>query len=181
MRTFRPCFLLFCLSVCVMKTQAILVICVHASIYSPIHCVRFLCFVSDMWWMLQNIGLFCKRALQKRPVFCKETCIFKHPTNRSHPIAILCVYLFVKDTRCPAQGTRCPVPKSWRIFFAHRIVHSLLQGIACLVHHISNLSRVSTSYIYLLCLPVCQSHAMYCKTHAISSCPAHVWMNHSCV
>ena len=36
--------------------------------------------------MLKNIGLFCKRALQKRPVFCKETCIFKHPTNRSHPI-----------------------------------------------------------------------------------------------
>ena len=38
--------------------------------------------------MLKNIGLFCKRALQKRPVFCKETCIFKHPTNRSHPIYI---------------------------------------------------------------------------------------------
>jgi len=38
--------------------------------------------------MLKNIGLFCKRALQKRPVFCKETCIFKHPTNRSHPIVI---------------------------------------------------------------------------------------------
>ena len=36
--------------------------------------------------MLKNIGLFCKRALQKRPVFCKETCIFKHPTHRSHPI-----------------------------------------------------------------------------------------------
>jgi len=36
--------------------------------------------------MLKNIGLFCKRALQKRPVSCKETCIFKHPTNRSHPI-----------------------------------------------------------------------------------------------
>jgi len=36
--------------------------------------------------MLKDIGLFCKRALQKRPVFCKETCIFKHPTNRSHPI-----------------------------------------------------------------------------------------------
>ena len=35
--------------------------------------------------MLKNIGLFCKRALQKRPIFCKETCIFKHPTNRSHP------------------------------------------------------------------------------------------------
>jgi len=37
--------------------------------------------------MLKNIGLFCKKVLQKRPVFCKETCIFKHPTHRSHPIA----------------------------------------------------------------------------------------------
>jgi len=36
--------------------------------------------------MLKNIGLFCKRALQKRPVFCKETCTFKHPTHRSQPI-----------------------------------------------------------------------------------------------
>jgi len=36
--------------------------------------------------MLKNIGLFCKRDLQKRPIFCKETYIFKHPTHRSHPI-----------------------------------------------------------------------------------------------
>jgi len=43
--------------------------------------------------MLKNIGLFCKRALQKRPVFCKETCIFKHPTHRSHPIAVY-AYIF---------------------------------------------------------------------------------------
>jgi len=39
--------------------------------------------------MLKNIGLFCKRALQKRPVFCKKTCIFKHPTHRSHPILVV--------------------------------------------------------------------------------------------
>ena len=36
--------------------------------------------------MLKNIRLFCKRALQKRPIFCKETYILKHPSNRSHPI-----------------------------------------------------------------------------------------------
>ena len=36
--------------------------------------------------LLKNIGLFCKRDLQKRPIFCKETYIFKHPTHRSHPI-----------------------------------------------------------------------------------------------
>ena len=45
---------------------------------------RFLCI--NTYGVLKNISLFCNRALQKRPVFCKETCIFKHPTNRSHPI-----------------------------------------------------------------------------------------------
>jgi len=44
--------------------------------------------------MLKNIGLFCKRDLQKRPIFCKETYIFKHPTNRSHPIHIF-VHLYI--------------------------------------------------------------------------------------
>ena len=39
--------------------------------------------------MLKNTGLFCKRDLQKRPIFCKETYIFKHPTHRSHPISTL--------------------------------------------------------------------------------------------
>jgi len=43
--------------------------------------------VATMSRMLKNIGLFCKRALQKRPVFCEETYIFKHPTHRSHPIS----------------------------------------------------------------------------------------------
>jgi len=38
--------------------------------------------------MLKNIGLFCNRDLQKRPIFCKETYIFKHPTHRSHPIRV---------------------------------------------------------------------------------------------
>jgi len=37
----------------------------------------------------KNIGFFCKRDLRKRPIFCKETYIFKHPTHRSHPIALL--------------------------------------------------------------------------------------------
>ena len=36
--------------------------------------------------LLKSIGLFCKRALEKRSVFCKETCSFKEPTNRSHAI-----------------------------------------------------------------------------------------------
>jgi len=34
---------------------------------------------------LQNIGLFCKRALYKNLYSAKETYNFKEPTNRSHP------------------------------------------------------------------------------------------------
>jgi len=39
--------------------------------------------------LLKIIGLFCKRALQKRLCSAKETWDFKEPTNRSHPILIL--------------------------------------------------------------------------------------------
>jgi len=36
--------------------------------------------------LLKSIGLFCKRALEKRLYSATETCNFKEPTNRSHPI-----------------------------------------------------------------------------------------------
>jgi len=34
----------------------------------------------------KNIGLFCKRALEKRQYSAKETYNFIDPTDRSHPI-----------------------------------------------------------------------------------------------
>ena len=34
--------------------------------------------------LLKIIGLFCKRALQKRPIFSKETYNCKKPTDRIH-------------------------------------------------------------------------------------------------
>jgi len=40
--------------------------------------------------LLKIIGLFCKRALQKRRYSAKETHNFKEPTNRSHPITVTC-------------------------------------------------------------------------------------------
>ena len=44
--------------------------------------------------LLKIIGLFCKRALLKRPHSAKETCNFTEPTNRSHPIGrIMCIYM----------------------------------------------------------------------------------------
>jgi len=36
--------------------------------------------------LLEIAGLFCKRALQKRPIFLKETYNFKEATDRSHSI-----------------------------------------------------------------------------------------------
>jgi len=36
--------------------------------------------------ILKIIGLFCKRALQKRLYYEKETYNFKEPTSRCHPI-----------------------------------------------------------------------------------------------
>jgi len=35
--------------------------------------------------LLTIIGLFCNRALKRRPYSAKETYTFKEPTNRSHP------------------------------------------------------------------------------------------------
>jgi len=37
----------------------------------------------------ENIGLFCKRALEKRLYSAKEFYIFKEPTHHSHPITPL--------------------------------------------------------------------------------------------
>ena len=45
--------------------------------------------------LLKIIGLFCKRALQKRRYSAKETYNFKEPTTRSHPMstALLCMWV----------------------------------------------------------------------------------------
>jgi len=42
--------------------------------------------VASISRLLKSIGLFCKRALQKRLYFAKETYDFIQSTNRSHPI-----------------------------------------------------------------------------------------------
>jgi len=62
----------------------------YTSVHHPhsIH-ISFTYGVATISRMLKNIGLFCKRDLQKRPIFCKETYIFKHPTHRSHPISFM--------------------------------------------------------------------------------------------
>ena len=49
-------------------------------------CVTLCYGVATISTLLKIIGLFCKRALQKRLYSAKETYNFKEPTNRSHPI-----------------------------------------------------------------------------------------------
>jgi len=57
--------------------------------------------------LLKIIGLFCKRALQKRLYSAKETYNLKEPTNRSHPIQrsalcgqIVCVFVRERESVC---------------------------------------------------------------------------------
>ena len=55
----------------------------------------------------KNTGLFCKRALLNRLYSAKETCIFKEPTNHSHPISVH------RSTEClrmrPIRNRHCSV------------------------------------------------------------------------
>ena len=64
----------------------------------PSICVLHLCYgVPTISRRLKIIGLFCKRAQQKRPVFSKETYTFKEP-HGSHPI-----YISVEQNVCIAD------------------------------------------------------------------------------
>jgi len=51
---------------------------------------KFIYGVASTSRLLEFIGLFCKRALQKRLYSAKETCNFKEPTNCRHPIVLDC-------------------------------------------------------------------------------------------
>ena len=48
--------------------------------------------VATMSRLLKKIGLFCKRALQKRRYSAKKTYNFKAPTHRSHPMPYISIY-----------------------------------------------------------------------------------------
>jgi len=72
--------------------------CHNCALAVPLYCAA--CYrssygVAMIRRLLKNLRLFCKRALQKRPIFCNETYVFKEPTNRSHPILISFVLVSV--------------------------------------------------------------------------------------
>jgi len=55
--------------------------------------------VATLSKFLKTVGLICKRALWKRRYSAKETCNFKEPSNRSHPIFmcdIVWTYIYKK-------------------------------------------------------------------------------------
>jgi len=67
--------------------------------------MRHVYWVASTTRLLKIIGLFCKRALQKRRYSAKETYNLKEPPNRSHPIptfcyisSSVCVYAVVSRT-----------------------------------------------------------------------------------
>jgi len=67
--------------------------------------------------LMPIIGLFGKRALQKRPIFFKETYSFNEPTNRSHPIGMF----------------TCTTSMGWL-----RLVGSLkIKGLFCIISSLS--------------------------------------------
>ena len=55
--------------------------------------------------LLKLVGLFCKRALQKRLYSAKETYNFKEPTNRSHLISSLSN---VRSRKSKRTWRKCP-------------------------------------------------------------------------
>ena len=84
--------------------------------------------------MLKNIGLFCKRDLQKRPIFCKETYIFKHPTHRSHPIVISYRFNLVQPIADRVAQNLEIVPKNSQ--FSTRRTRILMGFIISTIHYV---------------------------------------------
>jgi len=85
------CSVLQCVAVCCSVLQRHIVYWVWVTTLktkkhsSLIDCF-FVYWVASTSRLLKIIGLFCKRALQKRRYSAKETYNFEEPTNRSHPI-----------------------------------------------------------------------------------------------
>jgi len=90
--------------------------------------------------LLKIIGLFCKRALQKRRYSAKETYDFKEPTNRSHPIHVTTynhTYAYIQ--------TQTPCWWLWRFKDRHTHIHTC----ACICTYIYIRTHIHTfTHIY---------------------------------
>jgi len=76
-------------SVSVVRIQNICIICI---------CILY--GVATISRVLKIIGLFCRISSLLQGSFATETCNFKEPTNRSHPISVLSVSVFCSQNIC---------------------------------------------------------------------------------
>ena len=111
--------------------------------------------VATMSRLLQIIGLFCKRALQNRLYFAKETYNFKKPTNRSHPICVnpswnmLHTYKYVRVHMCKyVHVTYVHMRKYVHVTYVHM----------CKYVHVTNVPMckyVHVTYVHVTYLSLC--------------------------
>ena len=78
------------------------------------------------------IGLFCKRALQKRRYSGKETYHLIDPTDRSHPISVYTclsvdIHIYVNRCTCKYKYTYIHIYTSYRQIYIYRKEPCILQ------------------------------------------------------
>ena len=92
-----------CLSLAESSMYSCVSVCVCIVMYLYIYIYTYLCVYSCIYGVAtisrlpKIIGLFCKRALEKRQHSAKETFDFKEPTNCSHPVVSL------EDSTCAKE------------------------------------------------------------------------------
>jgi len=97
--------------------------------------------------LLKIIGLFCKRALQQRFYFAKETSCFKEPTKRSHPV------LDCWNTRT----VRCGVLRCVEVCHARENGSLFTVRVACSYDEYSVVQSGAVGCSMLLCVAMCCS------------------------
>ena len=106
-------------------------------------CVVHVCYgLATISRLLKIVGLFCKRAQQKRLVFSKETYDFKEPTHRSHPIYIcvqqnICVTDMQSEWACLTRSTHMPLYMSHSLYTSWDIYILLYTCVPYMCTHIA--------------------------------------------
>jgi len=100
--------------------------------------------------LLKSIGLFCKRALSKRRYCAKETCNFKAPTHRSHPIVSRSIMIENQDK-------------------GDEVMYKMYMGIHMYSHHICVVYMgIHMGWLRLVgsvCIPIYKGHEVMYKNH----------------
>ena len=122
-------------------------VCIYAFMNVGLSCGEYFCVwywyrVSTISRLLKIIGLFCKRALEKRLYSAKETYNFKEPTNHSQPI---CMHIIVGVGVWLWDCTRCVCVYSWECVCVRGLYPYVMQicvyACICLCMHV---------YVYIL-------------------------------